>query len=684
MDNILINNKKHLFVFIAIIIAFLCCPFVIMQSNIVAYADAPIMIINMTSEVPDEDMLFNNNIIEWNTVEYENENVYGRNITIKYQLSGVSYLKFDTKIGNEEIITGVLVPTNGATTYSYKVDKNGIVNVFCYAYNDLQEEIGLINSTVKSDITAPDNFAKVNTMDKYIGNILYDVTINWDNFSDELSGKGKVFYNFIYASDEITDIGLSEVDISNVNATTFSISNNGTLTIFHFDNASNSLIKQYNFDKFDFAPPPVPVITITPNVDTAFTDGYAREYFVTIDYALDALSGNAEIQKYSVNNKNYDYHQGFTLSGAINYSIKAYSMDNVGNASETTVATISSSSFDDFAPLIINKVLMIDLTKPIIASLSIDITDTQSGVATAAIDSLSINFVKGYGDTYKAEFNPNKLSSIVIKVTDKVGNTTFEHLIINYFDIEKLSDKIISYNTKYLEFDKSLYNEQLLNQIDKEYGVFNTMLISASTQEGQIYSEMDKIDALFEGRSEHTYTVASVPLYLSTMIRYKVTESDFENYKKGDSVNLVFSSEVSNDDNYKKISGYKSYFADLFSLRILYKGNEVEQLDNGLEITMNLPNGDYERNFTLYNMNTKEIVDTTIVNNQIVFNCKEGASYALIISGKNEIALANATKYIKLFGKKLDYGTFFGVVFGVIGATALIIVVIIVLKKKRS
>lgn len=684
MDNTLINNKKYLSVLIAITVAFLCCLFSLSHSQISAYAVTPIEITNITSDQLDSAKFNNENIVEYIQNEYVPPN-YGRNITINYELHGVDYLKFASQTDGGEPIMGELIPTSGLDTYSYKVDKDGTVVIDCYAYDALEVLITKISSTVKSDITAPIiSEPNINLMSEYIGNTTYNISIDWDKCVDDLSDIAQVFYTFNYDDNTLTDITLTEVDLLEVNTTILPINNNGTLTIFHFDNADNCLVAVYDFDKFDLVPPPIPKITVTPNVNTTLTNGYAKEYLVTIEYFADALSGNADIQSYSVNSVFSEYHEAFIIKYTKDYTIKAYSVDKVGNKSESATAIIAWSTFDEVSPIISTKEFKIDLTKPIIATLSINTTDRESGIDYAVIQTLSKNFDKRIGDTYQANFNPYGLSGFVINVFDKAGNVTIEHYVINYFEDIQLSDKIALYNSKYLTLNRTLYNDAILNEIDNEYAILSTILMATNAQDGQIYAKMNQIDKLFAGVSEHTYEIAAVPIVASTMITYKVTESDFDDYKKGDSVKLVLDSAVSDGVKYIKMTDYKKGFIDYFALKIFYKNSEIAELNNGLEVTMNLPIGYYERQFTLIDMDTKEVIATSIINNQLVFNCKKSTNFALVISGNKEIALTNTSKYIKLFGKKLNYETFFGVVFGVIGAAALTIGVLALIKRKKQ
>lgn len=682
MDNTLKYNKSLLIVLIAITVAFLCCTFFVNNSQNVAYAISPLSYQGTTEEKLNVDKFLSDEILEYTNEEY-NEISYGRNITINYNLYQVSFLKFDTQILGEEKIAGEFINTENLEDFAYKVDVNGTVTVDCYAYDIDKVQIDEHTITVKNDNTAPDSYASVNAMESYVGNVTFDVIIDWREFSDALSGKGQVFFTFDYLNNTLGDTNISEVDVENTDTTTLPIYDNGTLKIFHFDKAGNCFIKEYVFDKFDLVAPPIPRINITPNVNTALTSGYAKEYLVTIEYFEDGQSGNKPLQYYVLNDAIKEYHGSFILKYASNYTIKAFCTDNANNNSESDEKNISWSSFDVYAPIVLNKELKIDLTSNVIASLEIEVSDKESGIANVYLETLSKDFVKGVGENFKVAFNPYSMSGLVFVIYDKVGNTSVEHYVMDYFDNEKLCDKIISYNTKYLELNRALYNDAILAQIETEYGILSTMLMANNSQEGNFYAVMDRIDKLIEGRSELTYEIGSVPIVISTVITYKITESDFDNYKKGDSVKLVLNSATNSEVDYVKLSGYKKGFADYFSLSVFYKESEVQELTNGLEITMNLPIGYYERQFTIINMDTKEVVETTIINNQIVFNCKKSASFALIISGNREITLTNEIKYINLFGKKLDYGTFFGVVFGVIGGAALIIGVIVILRKKR-
>lgn len=643
--------------------------------------------LEIESIVADElntDNLLSSKVVSYTAKPYDIANLfYGRNVTINYEISGVSFVRVDTQVYDEPIVTGSTVSTSGLCSYSYKVDKNGRVGITCYAFDENMELLCSRTTEVLSDTIYPDTYASVTPiMNSYVGNVLYNVAINWTDFGDTLSGRGRVFFAYDYDDENITGIALSEVDVSTTEISTISINGKGTLTIFYFDKAGNCIIKTHEYKKFDILPPPVPSITITPNVNLSQSNGYAKQYEVSIEYTEDTESGLAQTQFYFINGEKKTYYGSFIVNHVTNYIIKAYALDKVGNSSAAAEATINYSTFDVDAPFVESMLLTIDLTKETIATLSIEAKDESSGVANAILDTFSKAFIKGTGNTYRVDFDPYNISSLVFRVADKVGNEALQYYILNYFENDIISARLKDYNDIYLALNRDIYNQKTLEQIEREYEALNIMLIASDTQEGQIYAKMDKIDKLIAGESEHTYEILSTPIVVSTILTYKITESDFENYKKGDSIKVVLSSAVGSD-NYVKLAGYSKGFADYFSLKIFYEGEEINNLEKGIEVSMNLPIGYYERQYTLIDTDTKEILTTAIVNNQIVFHCKKNSTFALVISGNKEIALTNAPKYINLFGKKLTYGTFFGIVFGVIGGAALAITIVIVIRKKR-
>lgn len=638
----------------------------------------------VTADELDDSELLSSQVVRYSQTNYEQLS-YGRNITLKYNITDVSFLRFDTQIEGEAVVSGDIIDTQGLSSYSFVVDKNGKITVFCYAFDENMVEISSDTYALRSDMTAPDTYANINLMESYIGNASYSVAINWADFGDALSGRGRVFFAYKYDNSAISPIDITEVDLLVTEVSTIIINGKGTLTIFYFDKAGNCIVKEHLYKKFDIVPPPVPNIRIIPNVNLEQTSGYAKEYQVNIEYAEDTESGLSQTQYYYINGVTKVYYGSFTIKDVTDYTIGAYATDKVNNRSETVVANISKTSFDVDAPTVFSTRLVIDLTKETIATLSVEAKDEGSGIANFTLETLSKPFVKGTGDTYRVEFSPYNIPSVVFKIYDKVGNEGVHHYVINFFDDEEMSRRILNYNTTYLELNSDIYNERILLQLASEYSALSNMLMNMDTQDGQIYAKMSAIDELLAGRTQHTYEIADAPIVVSTILTYKITESDFESYKKGDSIRVVLSSAVS-AENYVSLAGYKKGFSDYFALNIYYKGEEIESLTSGIEVTMNLPIGYYERHFTLIDMDTKEVMDTTIINNRIIFNCKKSSSFALVISGNREIALTNAPKYINLFGKKLPLRTFFGVVFGTIGGAIFVIGVIITIvavRKKR-
>lgn len=687
MDNTLKYNKifyNVFFAFAAMIVLFILCA--VPLSNTKAKAITFLELNEIVCDSLNEAKLLSDGIAEYTEKQYDTvNNPYQRNIKLRYTLSGVNSVRFGYSVNGQEEILEEPINTSGLEEVSYDVGVSGIITVNCYAYDEDNFFLENISTTVKSDLVALDTVPTVTSMNDWVGkNVNFDITMNWSNISDNLSGSGKVFYMYDYTDPSFFDIAWAEADTENTQTITATISGNGKFKVFCFDKAENGTYNEYIFNKFDFTAPAAPTIEVTPNVNLAFSNGYAKEYTVSIVYNNDMQSGNADTQYYLINDRIMTYYGSFTLKDAMRYTITASTTDKVGNKSENTSYIINSDAFDIYEPVITQKTLSIDLTKEIIAEFSFWAVDNLSGIDYAYCQTLDSNLTKGAGSLYRIVFSPYGYSNIYFDAYDKAGNVASDHFAINYFEDTALSEKIRAYNELYLGLNREEYNVSVLEKIDNEYAKINTMLMASSSQESSLSASFSEIDRLVEGRSEYAYVIQSVPIIVSTMLSFTVDESDFEGYKKGDKITLALNSAISNGTDYVKLSGFSKGFVDYFHLSVYFNEEEKTDLNQGITINMNLPGGYLERKFMLIDMSNNQIVESTVINNKITFVCKGSASYAMVISGDKEIIGSDTPKYINVFGKKMKVGVFFGVLGGVFGGAAVIITLLIIIKRKKG
>ncbi len=672
---------KVFFAFAAILVLFVLGK--IPLSDSIAKADSFVEVEEIVCQELNVTKLLNDGIADYTERPYDTiSNPYQRGISIKYNLNNVDYVQFGYSIDGQAEILGEIIDTSGMDTITYVIDKSGIIAVKCYAYRDEVSQI--ITSTVKSDLVGVETSATATSMNNWVGpNVNFDITLDWSAMSDALSGSGRIFYAYDYSSSAKTDIAWTEADTEESLTLTLTVSGNGTFKLFCFDRAGNGRYSQYVYDKFDEVKPIAPTIQVTPNVNLALSNGYAKEYEVSIIYHNDNQSGNADSQFYLVNDRIFTYHGSFTLNTALRYTIIAYTTDKVGNRSDNVTYIINSETFDVDQPMITQKTLTIDLTKEIIAEFSFRATDTLSGIDYAYCQTLNSNLTKGAGDIYRIEFSPYEHKNLYFKVVDKAGNLAIEHFVISNFDDNKLNEKITAYSNFYRNLIRDEYNQTVLEKIDNEYAKLNTLLMAQTAQESNILASFSVIDRLIAGNSEHSYVILSVPVYVSTMLTFAINENDFEGYKKGDKVTVTLNSAVSNGTDYVKMSGFSKGFVDYFRLSVYFNEVEKTNLDNGIQISMNLPSGYLERKFMIIDMSDNKIVETEISNNKINFVCKGSSAYAFVISGNRTTSTATSPKMISVFGKRMEAKVFFGVLGGVFGGAAVIIVLLTVIKKKK-
>ena len=598
---------------------------------------------------------------------------YSKDVEITFDLASASYYKIDVTVDGVLIEgTKTAAPAEGKALY--KVSQSGVVTVTLYAYDDSGELAGSISKTVKSDNVAPE-VPTYTGMDRYYktGSV-YNVNINLNEVSDLHSGRGNIYYSLS------TDKS-SLIEVTNSDAVTLSISDKTTVYLYVFDNAKNCVVEEYVFDKFDETSPAKPEITVTPISDLTKTNGFTRGYEVEINYGFDAESG-IKNRYYFVNDARHEYNGAFTLERAAEYTIRAYSADVCGNISEETAVKITAAAFDNDAPSIINATAIYDLMQEKPVKLRVEARDTQSGIKEIAAAGGEV-FNELSEGVYELYFDCYGVSSVVINATDKVGNVSFRHVAFNYFNDKDFSDKLKSYSASYFNADFSEYTENAVEKINAAFAKLNVLVSSDLTASEDFDNCFKEIDELMSGKSSFSYVIEKAPTYLSGALTYTVNDGDFDGYKKGDEIKLTFAS-VGNANDFLKKSGFDKGFSENFTLNVFYNGELQKSLSNGLKISMNMPVGFYERSYALFNADTGEKVEITLINNKIEFTLAESGNYSLVISGASTPTTnVSASKGVTVFGHKLSLTAFLGTVIGgAVVAVAGIAVVIIIFKRK--
>ncbi len=599
---------------------------------------------------------------------------YSKDAEITFDLASAPYYKIDVTV-DDVLIEGTKTAAPSDGTVLYKVSQSGVVTVTLYAYDDNGELSGSVSKTVKSDNVAPEVPTHAGMDRYYKTGSVYNVNINLNGVSDLHSGRGNIYYSL--STDRNTLIEVTDLD-----AVTLSISDKTTVYLYVFDNAKNCIVEEYVFDKFDGNAPAKPEIIVTPISDLTKTNGFTSGYEVEINYGFDTESG-IKNRYYFINDAKSEYNGIFTLERAAEYTIRAYSVDACGNISEETTFNITADAFDNDAPSITNATAVYDLTKENPVKLRVEARDTQSGIKEITVAGSGEVFTESSEGVYELYFDCYGVSSVVINATDKVGNVAFQHVAFNYFNDKNFSDKLKSYAAAYRNADFSGYTENAVEKINAAFSKLNVLISSDLTSSEDFDDCFKEIDELMSGKSSFSYVIEKAPTYLSGALTYTVNDGDFAGYKKGDEIKLTFAS-VGNSNDFLKNSGFDKGFSENFSLNVFYNGELQKSLSNGLKISMNMPVGFYERNYALFNADTGEKVEITLINNKIEFTLTESGNYSLVISGESTPTTnVSASKGVTVFGHKLSLAAFLGTVIGgVVVAAAGIAVVIIVFKRK--
>lgn len=666
--------RKHIITAL-IFLAFTVCALIFGAENFsvsARAADGEPEVVSATAVVNYE--LKNNGSVERTREEYNlTDLIYAKDIEIVFSLGGAPKYRID-EVVDGMLIEGRITVADG-DTLDYRVAGDGEIKIILKTFSEGNAFIGETEVKVLSDNSAPE-LPVVNEMEYWVadGNG-YDIVIDLKGFSDSFSGKGNLYYRYGDG-----DIFKSE----NEDVLTLTVNSAGKLVLYGFDNAYNSIIREYEFDKFDGTAPAAPSIRVTPNVPISSSNGYASSYDVEIEYFRDTQSGLKSEQLYVLNGETKVYSGPFTLSEVRNYEIRAYAVDNVGNASPSASRLIDATSFDRTEPTVTSLRTQIDLRKEKSLNISFVAYDTLSGIKYAYLEGTDITFAAGAADVFSVDVDYfDRSGALIAIVEDRTGNRSVNHVAINSYDDELLT-RFNYFHTAYLGLDFTIYEEASRALIEDAYEELNSLIMSELSQRSDFERAFRNLDELLSGENRFIYTIESTPSYFSGLLTYNVDTTDFENYKVGDEIKIVGSGEAFEGD-FLLISGFNKGFTDYLTLKIYHNGTEVGNLNNGIKIALNMPVGYYGRNYAVIDADTGEKIEISCISNQIRFTLKKSTRLALVISGDRQTTVPDdRPKTISVFGRKMGYGAFFGSIFGVVGGVAVIVAVLVVVMKKRG
>lgn len=601
---------------------------------------------------------------------------YAKGVQITFDLGGADYYRIDTTKSGEAEIEGTITPAMSAE-YIYPVNIDGVVTVRLSTFDDTQALIGSVERTVKCDDISPT--ASGTSMTEWMrSGTTYNAAFAISSFEDNLNTLGKVYYR-------VNDGEVKEADTDSA-VFIVPVTDNSDITVYWFDRAGNSFVDVSHLDKYDDVPPHAPTVTVTPNVDTASSSGYARFYTVSIDYHGDTGSGLKDAQTYLLNGEQFVYHGPFDINTARDHVIRATGEDRVGNSSVASTVNISVATFDVTEPVTSDFTLDIDVRRDNICVATVTVVDGQSGVKSVRIED-GPTFADVGQNRYRATVDILHAHSSTLLSEDAVGNVGRKVVLVDFADNgQYYSAKIRSYADKYRLIDFGLYADGAIEEINNAYSALNTvvlgLIIGGDFDKVGFDNACDRIDKAIEADGS-TYVVNESSTYLSGMLTYEIDYADFAFYKKGEDIKLVFDA-AGVDNSYVSKSGFSKGFCDAFSIRLYRNGTEVtDALERGVKIALAMPSGYYERQYALFF--GEEKIETACVNNKIEFTLKKGGRYDLVVSGDTtKRGSEEGRKYITVFGHKLSYGVFFGTVFGVTGATVIVVVILIAVSKRSK
>lgn len=380
--------------------------------------------------------------------------------------------------------------------------------------------------------------------------------------------------------------------------------------------------------------------------------------------------------RYTLNGELYVYEGGFSLTEQRTHTLSAYYQDNAGNTSP--VISDFVDNIDRMPPDVSDIALDIDLMKEKPYTLSMTCVDSHSGIDRVQVSNENHTFILGMHNVYSASFDDLDKALLQINVYDKVGNFYASNLIVPHFGVLDLEDMAEEYNAKFLSLKQTDYNEGAWQNILQMYRDLNVYFESSETTLSEFGVLTKAIDKAILGDTQFKYVISSIPPGLNLRIDFEINPADFPNLKKGDEISLVIDKIDKRGVELDSLlfravnaSGFDTAFANPFMLKFAYNGMDVEyDFTQGAKVTIPVHVGYEERLFAIINLDTQEKLAIDVINNTVSFTFKKAGRYALVTEGAQKTDIAQRPSGIRVFGKIISRGAFFGTLAGVVALTA--------------
>lgn len=587
-------------------------------------------------------------------------------------------------------------PADGLATF--EADETGLFVVTCEVFAD---ETGVVadsvSCTFKNDETAPymTGEAVSEMSDWKRSGQEYVATIDWSVFNDAKSGLYGFRYFLRYDNGTTSDI--MSVDFKNAEKSSVSVSEKAVLWLIVADTAGNTLEKSYKLDKFDNVAPPMPSYVVTPEPQEGV---YAEKYEIRVTFLDDNAEGSglSSVQKYRINGETRAFEAGvptpesIILDKAADYRIQLFATDNAGNVSETREIVVPFSVFDVTPPYIGDVQFSFDLTnKDGICTLYADVTDSkESGVVAVYLEGTEVTLRPGASATFSTfittfdclSFGP----TITLAARDALGHGSSVTMAFPYFTDVEINEALKRMVGAFRATSREEYAPAAWQALTNASTKVCNLLRSENATKADITIAINELAALFDENVKTVFVIRSAPDFASSHVTFTVPEEDIATLKKGSSVTVELSQGTATNKDYASEAGFGSGFSDFFDLVVKVDGEEPkEPFTVGLTLSMDLPNGYYDRRVALFDATTGKSVDTEIVNNKIVFNVKTSGKYALAIEGGKAPTGSNMenaeSTTITVFGRTIDKTIFWWIIGGCGGGALLLIAVFVVLGK---
>ena len=681
-------NKKYLKIslFLIFIFSVICFVQLACSNTFVTKTSADDLITINKSVYSSVNGYYENGTPKYTETQIVDLNKYYKNIKLEFIVNS-PYYSIDYSINDEDVEGNIIsTPTNHIVNFT--LAHTGIYKITLKAYSNEYQLLETKNFTYKSDNEAPniDNLSYTQ-MTQYLKrgekfNSVVDPTKVYDLYSGVKNIKFVIkdieenLFSNIYTIDTLDKF---DVEITNIS----------TCFMYIYDNAENYTSTELMFDLYDNTPPPVPSYTITPNLVEGVKQ---RRYEIKLEYSdNDSLSGLSKDQFYILNGKTFVYSGSIVLDKTIDYILTFYTLDNAGNKSEEITLNINKDYFDTNKPLISDVNTEIDFNKEDIYSISFVGSDyNESGIKRAFVKESGRIFKETYVDVYnvfRLDFNPITTQTITIVLEDNAQNQSEYVYTVKYLNNNEIKTLIDNFIKLYKSTDFSKYNDNLKLAINSDIENLKALLLADGTKINELNSLINKINDELNTKITSSFVVSSIPTYISTIFSILIDTTGFTEFKNGD--NLTISLNTLNDFEFDDtLSSLGNFFKEGFSLSILYNGESINNpLAFKVTVRMNLPNQYLDRKFELFNNDKKEIVETEIENNTMIFNIDKTTNYVFCIqggirpSGQKDLNVETIT----VFGNTLTKTTFYlivGICGGVAGL-AIIAFIIIIIKRRR-